>query len=410
MPKQSKNSPLTTVILTVFIDLLGFGIVIPLLPVYSKVYGASELQLGLLFASFSAMQFLFAPVWGAISDRFGRRPVLIGGLFGTCASYLLFAFADSLGALFAARILAGFFGANISTAQAYIADVTEPKDRAKGMGLIGAAFGLGFTFGPLVGGELVAFSQSTPGFFAAGLSFVAGAYGFLRLREPEQKDSKNSRRFGGNTFKRVATDPRLCVPLLLYFLALLAFSGFETMFIRYGLVRFPDVFGLSDSVATASVDQVLAAAPLAGRYLFFIGLIAALIQGGLIRKLVPRFGETRLIILGPLLLGLSLAIIGLAPTWSVVLIGCLVMPFGFGLNNPSLNSLISRAAPDDQQGAILGLNQSLGSLARVVGPLLAGALFTGLDPSAPFLAGAGILFIAAAMAIQYRRRFGATFE
>lgn len=404
------RSPLVTVFLTVFIDLLGFGIVIPLLPVYSKAYGASEFSLGLLFASFSAMQFVFAPFWGRVSDRWGRRPVLIGGLIGTAFSYVLFGLASSMTGLFVARMLAGFFGANVATAQAYIADVTDERNRARGMGMVGAAFGLGFTFGPLVGGELAAWHIGLPGFVAAGLSASAALYGFLRLGEPERtRDPSSSRLFGFATVREVAGNGRIGTVMLLYFLSILAFSGFETMFIRFGLARFPEVFGIEGPLASATLDQVLAAAPIAGRYMFFIGLIAAVIQGGLIRRLVPRFGEVRLIVAGPVLLGLSLAIIGLAQSWWVVILGCAVMPLGFGINNPSLNGLLSRAAPADRQGAVLGLNQSVGSLARVLGPLLAGVLFGALGPGAPFGAGAAILAVAALIAMAYRARHGASF-
>lgn len=403
------RSPLATVFLTVFIDLLGFGIVIPLLPVYSKAYGASELSLGMLFASFSAIQFVFAPFWGRVSDRFGRRPVLIGGLLGTSLSYVLFGLADSMGMLFASRLLAGFFGANVATAQAYIADVTSPRERTKGMGLVGAAFGLGFTIGPLVGGELAGVSMHAPGFFAAGLSLAAAIFGLARLREPERHRAEASRLFGLQTVRFVTTHGRVGGVLLLHFLAILAFGMFEAMFIRFGLARFPSVFRVPESIGSASVEQVLAAAPIAGRYMFAIGLVAAIIQGGLIRRLVPRFGEVRLIVAGPFLLGLSFLLIGLAPSWWVVILACVLMPMGFGVNNPSLNGLISRASPGDRQGAVLGLNQSLASLARVLGPLTAGAAFGAWGAGAPFLLGAGILLLATLLAAAYSARHGASF-
>lgn len=404
---EKKKSGLATVFLTVLIDLLGFGIVIPLLPIYSQAYGADELELALLFSSFSLAQFVFAPLWGRLSDRIGRKPVLVGGLFGTAVSYVLFAIADSMTGLFVARFAAGFFGANVSTAQAYIADVTDEQSRSKGMGLIGAAFGLGFTLGPLVGGELVNVSIAAPGFFAAGLSLCAGLFGLLRLVEPERRSA--TRAYGGETLRRAFADARIGVVLLLYFLSIFAFAGFEVVFIRFGLARFPEVFGVPAAIEEATVEQVMAAAPIAGRYMFFIGLMSALVQGGLIRRLVPRFGEIKLIVAGPVLLGLSFVILGLAPTWSVVLAGCALLPFGMGVNNPSLNGLLSRAAPDEIQGSILGVNQSLASLARVLGPVCAGMLFVELGPSTPLLVSAGVLAVAALIALAYGKRFGDTF-
>ncbi|MCC6671905.1 MAG: MFS transporter [Planctomycetes bacterium] len=414
-PKPGGRGSLLAVFLTVFIDLLGFGIVIPLLPIYTKAYQASELSVGLLMASFSAMQFLFAPFWGRLSDRVGRRPVLIGGLVGTSASYLVFAFADSLGLLFASRIAAGFFGANVATAQAYIADVTEVQDRAKGMGLVGAAFGLGFTVGPLVGGELTRFSPAAPGLAAAALSLAAATFGFFRLPEPARHSAM--RHFDASHLRRALADGRMGVLLLLNFLALFAFSQFEAMFTLFGLAKFPEVFGVPRALETATMEQVLAAAPITGRYLAAIGVVSALIQGGLIRRLVPRFGEVRLIVAGPAFLALSLALVGLAPLlalgedagWALVLLGCAFLPVGIGLNNPSLAGLTSRAAPAAEQGSFLGLSQSAASLARVTGPPVGGAMFYALGPSAPFLASAGVLVLAAFLAAAYRRRYADTF-
>jgi MFS family permease len=355
------------------------------------------------------MQLIFAPFWGRLSDRIGRKPVLVGGLLGTAGSYVLFGFADTMPLLFVSRMLAGFFGANVATAQAYVADVTTPEDRAKGMGIIGAAFGLGFTFGPLIGGEMVGVGMGAPGFLAAGLSLAAAIIGFVRLHEPERHRPDATRRFGLDTVAEAFRERISGTILLLYFLGILAFSGFEAMFIKFGLDRFPQIFGLTESVAAATHEQILAAAPIAGRYMFVIGLIAAFIQGGLIRRLVPRFGETRLIVMGPLFLGLSFAIIGVAPNWAIVIAGCALMPFGFGLNNPALQGLLSRSAPAEHQGAYLGLNQSLGSLARVIGPVFAGLLFQYGSAGLPFLVGAGTLFLATVIAFSYHRRFAGHF-
>jgi DHA1 family tetracycline resistance protein-like MFS transporter len=406
---QAGRSPLLFIFLTVFIDLLGFGIVIPLLPIYSKAYHASETELGLLFACFSGMQFVFAPMWGRLSDRIGRRPVLIGGLIGTAGSYVLFANAHSMALLYASRLLAGFFGANISSAQAYIADVTTPANRAKGMGLIGAAFGLGFTFGPALGGSLSKVSLELPGYVAAGFSLCAAGFGFLKLHEPARHSPEGSRLFSTDQLRDALSNSRIGILILLNFMAIFSFSAFESMFTRFGLALFPAAFKLTHAVDDASMDEIIAAAPIAGYYMFGIGIISALIQGGFIRRLIPKYGETRLVIAGPLILGVALAIVGAATSWWWVIAGCLVLPCGFGLSNPSIAGLLSRAVPGDRQGAYLGMSQSAASLARVLGPVSAGILFHRIDPRAPFWAGAGVLLCATALAMHYRARHGASF-
>lgn len=403
------RSPLLFLFLTVFIDLLGFGIVIPLLPVYSKAYGASEGTMGLLFASFSGMQFLFAPFWGRLSDRIGRKPVLVGGLVGTAVAYVFFARATSIEGLFASRMLAGFFGANVATAQAYIADVTTQENRAKGMGLIGAAFGLGFCLGPLIGGELTHVSMSAPGWFAAGLSIAAATFGAVMLREPVRVQGAVSRIFALGDVRRAFSNARTGTLFVLSFVFIVAFASFESMFTIFGLHRFPEVFGLVQSLERATQDEIIAAAPITGRYLAGIGIVSALIQGGLIRRLVPRFGETVLAIAGPAILGLGFLVVAVAPSWAFVVVGCLLMPIGFGLNNPSLFGLISRAAPADEQGAFLGLNQSVSSLARMTGPALAGFVFERFGAPAPFYFGAALLGGSALLARWYHVRFASTF-
>jgi MFS family permease len=408
------RSPLLFIFLTVFIDLLGFGIVIPLLPIYSKAFAMSELELGLLFSCFSGMQFLFAPMWGRLSDRIGRKPVLVGGLVGTAAAYLLFARAESAPMLYASRLLAGFFGANLAAAQAFIADVTDAKSRAKGMGLLGAAFGLGFTFGPLMGGELSARSLgwvgdrfALPGYAAAAFSFAAAAFGAFTLREPERR-AGGSREFCGGHVKRALGDRRIGTLMALNFLNIFAFACFEAMFTRFGLALFPTWFDQPEAIAQPSLDEVMKAAPVAGRYLFAVGILSALVQGGFIRRLIPKYGELRLAVVGPAILGISLGIIGGAPTFAVVIAGCVLMPFGFGLTNPSVAGLLSRAVPEEEQGAFLGINQSGGSLARMTGPAAAGALFL-IEPRLPFFAATAILLGTALIAARYRARYAATF-
>lgn len=410
-PAGSGKSPLLFIFLTVFIDLLGFGIVIPLLPIYSEAYGASEASLGLLFACFSGMQFLFAPMWGRLSDRFGRRPVLIGGLIGTAASYVLFANAHDLTMLFVSRILAGFFGGNVSAAQAYIADVTPPTKRAHGMGLIGAAFGLGFTFGPPVGGILSTVSMALPGYLAAGLSLAAATFGFFKLPEPPAHAKEASRLFSFADLREALAERRTGTVLFLNFTGIFAWAAFEGMFARFGLALFPQTFQLPAGIEHPSTAELLQAAKVLGLYMLYIGIISAFIQGGLIRRLVPRFGETRLAAAGPLFLALGLLVIGLAPAgqWWVVIVGCAILPFGFGLSNPSLSSLISRAAPAGHQGAYMGMYQSSSSLARTLGPPAAGWIFMLFSPRAPFLFGTGLLLVSTGVAWLYHRRYAASF-
>jgi DHA1 family tetracycline resistance protein-like MFS transporter len=407
------RSPLFLVFLTVFIDLLGFGIVIPLLPIYSQLYDADERTLGWLVGCFSGMQLLCAPFWGRLSDRIGRRPVLVIGLVGTAAAYALFAFAPNLTVLFAARLLAGFFGANVATAQAYIADVTTAENRSKGMGLVGAAFGLGFTLGPPIGGLLAdRAGVAAPGIAAACLSLAAAAFGFAKLPEPERRGDAAAPRSSFAAVADAFKDGRARDLLVMQFLSVFAFAGFESMFTRFGLAVFPEKFGLSGPVADATPIQLRKAAAYAGGYFAYIGVMAALVQGGLIRRLIPKYGELRLAVVGPLVLGVALAVIGLAPVtggWAIVLLGCGLMPFGFGLNNPALAGLTSRAAPADRQGDRLGVAQSVGALARLLGPPALGYAFHAYGPTAPFFVGAVTLVVATVLAARFRARYGATF-
>src|SRR5688572_20555634 len=231
-------SPLVIIFVTVFIDLLGFGIIIPLLPFYAESFGASAFMIGLLATSFSLMQFLFSPIWGRWSDRIGRKPIILVGLMGSCLSYLGLALASSLTFLFLARIVGGIAGANIPTAQAYIADVTTPQNRAKGMGMVGAAFGLGFIFGPAIGGVLTRFGPQTPMWFASALclaNFIA-AWFLLPESRPADATSKNLGRM--EAFRHAAKNPTLLILLSLFFLVTLAFSGFESTFAIFSEAKF----------------------------------------------------------------------------------------------------------------------------------------------------------------------------
>ncbi len=390
------RSPLFVILLTAFINLVGFGIIIPLIPFYAQDFGASKFEVGLLFASYSLMQFIFAPIWGRISDRVGRRPILLICLFGTALSFVVFGLADSLAFLFIGRILAGFFGAVISTVHAFIADVTAPEDRAHGMGLVGAAFGLGFIFGPFIGGVMAdLWGYAAPAYFAALLALGNMILAWFVLPESypasAREQAKPTERGGLRTSLRqlgqALTRPKVGGLLILYFIISFAMANMET---TYALLT-EELWGWG--------------AKENGLIFGYIGVVIVLTQGLAIRPLARRFGEDRLVISGILLLIPSLGLLPFSPGLAVLMILSGVMAFGSGINTPSLTSLISRGGSAAEQGEIMGITQSLGGLARVVGPLWGGFTFGVIGFSAPYwtaailMAGAGLL----AMLILRRR-------
>jgi MFS family permease len=388
---QTKRGPLFFIFLTIFLDLLGAGMILPLLPYYVKLIEQGDslwimanlaLIVGMLTASFSLFQFLCTPVLGALSDRIGRRPVLLVSLAGTGVAYVLLGLADQfisfgavvfLGVLFFARILDGITGGNISTAQAYIADVTPPEERARGMGLIGAAFGLGFMLGPAFGGLLSTISLSAPAYIAAALTFANVIFGFLKLPESlprERRVAVPLRQMNPFVRLRGVLGREQIRPLLIGTLLLnLAFAGLQSNFAVFSAVRFG--YG-----------------PLEIAFLFaFIGAIAVVVQGFLIRRLVPRFGEPRLAITGLTLMTFAFAVIAFAPVAWMLYPAVGLLATGSGLATPSITSLISRRVAPQEQGDVLGGVQALTSLTMVVGPLFAGVVFDAIGPTAPYLAG-----------------------
>lgn len=388
---RSRLSPLVIVFLTVFIDLIGFGIVIPLLPLYAKAHDPSPVALGLLMASFSAMQFLFTPLLGRLSDRVGRRPIVLISLAGTVVSYLFFAFAHSLAGLFASRLLAGISGANIATAQAIIADVTPAEERARGMGLIGMAFGLGFIFGPALGGLAVHLGESAPGLFATGLSASAFLWALFALPETRPADTA-APRTGALPFRGLAkafAKPALAPFLLLTLVATTAFAGFEATFALYLASR----FGASPAfVAWAFVG---------------VGISATVIQGGLIRPLVARLGELRVITLGAAcLLGGFAALLGVG-SLPALFVALVLMSFGWSVTIPSLSGLISRRTHASEQGEALGSFQSMAALGRIVGPFWGASSFLRYGPAGPFVTGVvleGVALVLAGARLVTERR------
>ena len=365
-----KRSPLLVIFTTIFIDLVGFGIVMPVLPFYVEGtrFNATPRTVGLLFASYSVMQLIFAPILGRLSDRYGRRPVLLTSIIGTGVGFLILGFATTLWMLFAGRILDGISGGNISTAQAYIADITTKEDRAKGMGLVGAAFGLGFVFGPAIGGILSHWGINVPFVFAAGLAFANAILLYFTLPETVTRDHparvSAARGRGWAQVVSALRQPRLGFVLTIYFLFIVAFSIMTTVFSLFTMFSFG-----YDASHTG--------------YLFaYVGVIGAIIQGGLIGRLVKTFGEMTLVLVGAFLFALSLFLIPFtgARTGLITLLSVgAAFAVGNALSTPSLTSLASKSASEAEQGVVLGVTQSVASLARAVGPSIAAILiFSGV--------------------------------
>ena len=392
-----RKASLGTLFLTVFLDLLGFGLVVPFLPGWARAHGASDLVATVVGASFSFMQFLFIPLWGRLSDKVGRRPVLLFSIFASAVGMAILAFADSLAMLFLARLWTGVATANIAVAQAYIADVTPPEKRARGMGIIGLGFGLGFIFGPFIGGELSRFEVlgrpgAMPALVAAGLSAINLVMAVFSLPEslPPENRGKNPRRavpFDLAAFREGARIPGVALASAVAFSVTFWFSGMEQTFRLFT----EDAFGMTDTGT--------------GRVLGYVGVVMAVVQGGLIHRLTRRFGEPRLVPAGAMTLGIGFALLALCPSlggWSLpaLFVASGVIGLGSGLINPSISSYISRQASAHAQGATLGFMQSLNALARVAGPVVGGAAYEFVGMTAPYALGAVGLCAAAALALR----------
>jgi DHA1 family tetracycline resistance protein-like MFS transporter len=376
----SSRRTLTTLFMIVFGDLVGFGIVIPLLPLYAEHYHPAPWVFGLLMSSYSAMQFVFSPILGRLSDRVGRRPILLVSLVGSIAGFVLFALADSLLWLFASRLLAGMAGGNIATAQAVIADTTPPEDRARGMGLIGAAFGLGFIAGPALAGLLAPVSQSAPGWGAAACSAAALAMTLLYLPETRPTGAAASSSGPASGVARIALawrHPELAPLMVIGFAVVTGFAGFEVTFAQF----------LHDRLAMAHSSV---------SFLFvYLGVLAAVVQGLLVGRATRRLGEKRLVIGGLALGAAGLLLLAPAHRLLTVLVVLPALSLGIGLVMPSLSSLVSRSAAADQQGLALGAFQGISSLARVVGPFTAEVALGAWGVAAPQVGAAVLAAVAA---------------
>ncbi len=388
------RASLAVVYATVFLDILGFGIILPFLPYYAEHLGATGLGLGLLFTAYSATQMVGAAVLGRLSDRFGRRPILLLSLLGSALSMALCGFAQTLVGLCLARALAGLFGGSIATAQAYVADVTEDHERAKYMGLVGASIGLGFVVGPALGVAIRGLGYSFAGaaFTAAGLALVNFLFGLARLRESTTvRSAMSARRPGPAQMLRALARPGLTQVLLAAFLTTFAFVGMETTFAFLGAVRF-------------AFDERSF-----GLVLVYVGVVIVIVQGGLIGRLTRRFGVRPIAVVGGSAMALALAGIGLGTTLPVALAALGLLAVGQGLVSPSLSTLNSLTAAAGEQGWSLGAGQSLAAAARGVGPVMAGWLYDqsgrigGLPAGAlPYLLAAGAALLAAILVASIR--------
>jgi len=371
--------PLLIIFLTIFVNLVGFGIIIPLLPFYAETFGASPLVVGLLFAIFSLCQLLAAPALGDLSDRYGRRPVLIFSLLGTVVSFVMLAVAHSVAMLFAARIVDGLSGGNISTARAYVADVTEPKDRARAYGLIGAAFGLGFILGPAISGVLAPISYTAPIWAAAAVTLVATLMACFWLPETVHR----ARAGVGNPFRylpELVQRPLVRRVLAIDFVYWFAFATFQTTFALFAARRFQ-----FDAART-------------GYFFAGFGILGAIIQGGFIRPIVARIGDKTTFMLGLTFGAIGLIAAALAPSVPLFAVALVPMAFGIGFGHPTMASLVSRVARVDEQGRVQGAASAVESLGRTMGPVWGNASLQQFGESTPYVSAAFLLLLTMAIA------------
>lgn len=392
MTETANKSRLAIIFFTVFLYLVGFGVVIPILPILSRNFGASALQTGALLAVYSLMQFMFSPFWGRLSDRWGRRPILLFCLLGETAAYILFAQARTLEWLFIARILAGFFGASISTASAYISDITPKHERSKGMALIGVAFGLGFVVGPALGGGLAVwggsinsaphFDTSFAAYWVSALCLLNFLFGVKFLKESLNEKSESAEKKKRFSVMWHYLNLKTVGPLMTVFmLCSLAMSSMEATLILFMGEKFQwEVKQVSFGFA-------------------YIGVIMIFTQGFLVRRLLPKWGERKVLTLGVLLLALGLGGIAVAGNLATMGVTMTLLALGNGLANPANLGSISLLTSSTEQGAALGVTQSMASLGRILGPLLGGYLYQQLAITSPFIASGLLALIGFAIVI-----------
>ncbi|MEP7234636.1 MAG: MFS transporter [Ignavibacteriota bacterium] len=361
-----KNKALIPIFIVVFVDLLGFSIILPLLPFYALQFSISPEMIGMIAAVYSVCQFAASPILGSLSDRHGRRPVLIYSQFGSMAGFLLLAVAGNVWIIILSRIVDGISGGNITIASAYVADVTEPKDRASAMALIGVAFGLGFLFGPLIGGELAAgWGIAAPAYAAALLAGTSMTLSIFYLKEPVVH--RSSVRKKGLGYYTEALEylkiKKLRTMLLIFLFFALPFSLYVSMFSLYAHIEL-----------SFSEREV-------GRFLAYVGFLGIIWQGGVIRPLVKKVGELSLLRYGLAAMSVGLLGLVLATNWQQLALVALVFSFGTGVTRVVLSSLVSQMAPPDKKGGVIGVSSSIESFTRIIGPILGGWIIGTLHPN-----------------------------
>ena len=384
---------LTFILLTVFIDMLGLGLLVPVIPFVARQFSESAITVGLLSMSFALFQFFSAPILGRLSDRHGRRPLLLFSLFGSAIGYLLFGLAHSLVLLFVARIVDGISGGNSSIAQAYIADVTEPKNRSRNFGMLGAAFGLGFIIGPAMGGALSHFwGLSAPAFFAAALALSNTVFGFFVLPEtrPLEKRTHVAMTFRAlnpiSGVIRGMQHEHLGPVFLAIFAFNLAFSGLQSNFALFTRARFG--WGPQENAALFVV----------------IGVVTAVTQAGIVRRLVKSYRDQSIALVGLMIQSVAYLLTAFAPVAWAIYVWQAVMSFGVGITIPTLQGVVSNSVSDQEQGMMLGTMQSVMALTRIVGPVGAGVVFDWLGPGAPYWTGSIMIAIAAVLIMRAKPR------
>ena len=376
---MKNNKSLLTIFLVVFIDLLGFGIILPLLPYIAEKYSAGPFQIGMLTATYSFFQLIASPILGRLSDRYGRKKLLIISQLGSAVGYLILGLAGNLPLLFLSRIIDGATGGNISIAQAYIADVTTKENRARGMGMIGAAFGLGFIFGPAIGGFLSRFSYSAPAYFATAISLLTVLTTIFFLKETiNEKQAKVSPKTKLNfeEFRKVLSIYPIGILIITFFVVNLASSVQQGNFALW-------------------TQKTFNYGPTQNGWLFaYIGIIAVLVQLKVLPFLTKKFNEKNILYISLVFLFLGLILIPLMPTPLFLYVSLFFLPFGMGLSNPTIQALASENVPKEEYGGTLGFLQSAGSLGRIIGPIIGGIIFQSLGKdNAFYFAGFIVLII-----------------